>query len=63
MPDADPKAAVKPDWNVNRGTPPFAPAIDAHVHIFPDRLAEARQRALTAATGCWLSHTSTRQPD
>ena len=33
------------------GTGPFAPAIDAHVHLFPERLAEAIQRALTAETG------------
>jgi len=33
------------------GTGPFTPAIDAHVHLFPERLAEAIQRALTAEAG------------
>lgn len=30
---------------------PFAPAIDIHTHLFPERLAEAIQRALNAETG------------
>lgn len=33
------------------GTGPFTPAIDAHVHLFPERLAEAIQRTLAAETG------------
>ena len=33
------------------GTEPFAPAIDAHVHLFPERLAVAVQRTLMDETG------------
>lgn len=39
----------------------FAPAIDAHVHLFPDRLAAAIQRTLTDATGWEFSYATDRQ--
>lgn len=34
----------------------FAPAIDAHTHLFPSQLTEAIRRALTAETGWEFSH-------
>jgi predicted TIM-barrel fold metal-dependent hydrolase len=34
----------------------FEPAIDAHVHLFPERLAEAIQRKLTEEAGWELPH-------
>lgn len=38
------------------GDPPFAPAIDAHVHLLPERLGNAIQRALTDETGWEFPH-------
>lgn len=35
---------------------PFVPAIDAHVHLFPERLAAAIQQTLTAETGWTFIH-------
>lgn len=40
------------------GTTPFAPAIDAHVHLFPKRLSAAIQRTLTAETGWEFPHST-----
>jgi predicted TIM-barrel fold metal-dependent hydrolase len=39
---------------------PFAPAIDAHVHCFPEGLADAIQRTLTAETGWEFRHGTDR---
>ncbi|MFO7925635.1 MAG: amidohydrolase family protein [Halobacteriota archaeon] len=38
----------------------FAPALDAHVHLFPERLADAIQRTLTAATDWEFSYRTDR---
>lgn len=38
----------------------FAPAVDAHVHLFPERLADAIQRTLTEATGWEFSYATDR---
>lgn len=61
MPDADPDANAEPDRSVNADTTPFAPAIDAHVHLFPERLANAIQRTLTEETGWEFPHRPTRE--
>lgn len=61
MPDADPNVSAEPDRGVNADTTPFAPAIDAHVHLFPERLADAIQRTLTAETGWEFPHRPTRE--
>lgn len=67
MPDADATgdavsmSDTAPDSGTETGTPPFAPAIDAHVHLFPERLAEAVQRTLTAETGWEFPHRPTRE--
>ncbi|WP_247003506.1 amidohydrolase family protein [Halosolutus gelatinilyticus] len=41
---------------------PFRPAIDAHAHLFPERLAEAIQRALRAEAG-WEFSNPTARPE
>jgi len=40
---------------------PFAPAIDAHVHLFPERLASAIQRALREEAGWEFPHRPARE--
>lgn len=61
MPDADPNVSAGPERGVNADTTAFAPAIDAHVHLFPERLADAIQRTLTVETGWEFPHRPTRE--
>ena len=39
----------------------FRPAIDAHTHLFPERLTEAIRRALTDEAGWTFSHPASRE--
>ena len=64
MADADPDPEAAPERDAGAGgsvadAAPFAPATDVHVHLFPERLADAVQRALTDETGWEFPHAPT----